>query len=123
MQKRAIVTKCPVCDSHEFIIQRLKCKNCSTGIEGDFHISKLGSLPSEHQEFIETFILCRGNIKDVEKELGVSYPTVRGRLDRVIHALSSTKNGNEKRRKEILEALEKKEINPEEAINALKDLT
>ena len=123
MQKRTMVAKCPVCDSHEFIIQRLKCKNCSTGIEGDFQISKLGSLPAEHQEFIETFILCRGNIKDMEKELGVSYPTVRGRLDRVIHALSSTKNGNEKRRKEILEALEKKEINPEEAVNALKDLT
>ncbi|MCK4541552.1 MAG: DUF2089 domain-containing protein [Spirochaetales bacterium] len=120
---KKMVSKCPACDNHSFDIVKLRCKACGTKIEGTFSISKLGSLPVEHQDFIEIFIKCRGNIKDVEKELGISYPTVRGRLDRVIHALGFDQQDIEDRRRSILESLEKKELGPEEAINALKDLT
>ncbi len=81
------IGKCPVCEHSQYEIAKLRCRNCGTTVEGSFGSSRLGSLPAEHQEFIEIFIKCRGNIKDVERELGISYPTVRGRLDRAIQAL------------------------------------
>ncbi len=120
---KKIISKCPACDGNSFDVVKLKCRNCSTYVEGIFSTSKLGSLSEEHQDFIEVFVKCRGNIKDVEKELGISYPTVRARLDRVIHALGYDKQNIEERRKSILKSLEEKNMSPMEAVNALKDLT
>lgn len=120
---RNMIGNCPACNSNHFEVVKLKCKNCGTAIEGHFSISKLGRLASEHQEFIEIFIKCRGNIKDVEREQGISYPTVRGRLDKAIRALGYTTEDVSEHRKKILEALERKEMTPEEAVKALKDVS
>jgi len=123
-------SRCPVCE-HELTISRLTCKHCQTNLEGNFTSCKFCKLPAEQLEFIEVFIKCRGNIKDVEKELGISYPTVRGRLDGVIQALGySTEKSDAKelpdefkeRRQEILAALENAEITPQEAAKQLKKL-
>ena len=119
---RKMVGKCPVCDNNRLEITKLRCSECGTSIEGRFSTSKLGGLSTEHQEFIEIFVKSRGSIKDVEKELGVSYPTVRGKLDNVIKALGYTVEETGGRRKEILEAIEKKEMSPDEAVKALKDM-
>lgn len=123
MKMRKMVSKCPMCDGQSFTIEKVRCDECGTRVEGSFKVTKLGSLSQEHQDFIELFVKCRGNIKDVERELGVSYPTVRGRLDRVIHALGLSGTDNTKRRKDILTALERDELSPEEAVGALKDLS
>jgi hypothetical protein len=64
---------------------------------------------------------CRGNIKDVEKVLGISYPTVRGKLDRAVRALGYETQEDANRRLDILEALEKSEMTTEEALRALKE--
>lgn len=119
--------RCPVCD-HEMKISKLSCTFCPTKIEGEFSSSKFCRLPAELLVFTETFIKCRGNIKEVEKELGISYPTVRSRLDSVIEALGYggekvRESGYEKinsseealRRQEILESLERGEISAQEA--------
>lgn len=119
--------RCPVCN-HEMKISKLTCTHCPTKIEGEFSSCKFCRLSSEHLIFVETFIKCRGNIKEVEKELGISYPTVRGRLDSVIEALGygverEKESGPERvdtqeekmRRQSILEALERGEISPQEA--------
>ncbi|ACV63324.1 conserved hypothetical protein [Desulfofarcimen acetoxidans DSM 771] len=119
-----ILNRCPVCE-HEMIITNLACNNCRTKIEGEFLPSKFCRLPQEQIEFIEVFLKCRGSIKDVEKELGISYPTVRNRLDSVLQTLGygtgkaeipleSTNHQN------ILDALEKGEITPEEAAQQLR---
>jgi hypothetical protein len=118
-----IVGKCPACDHSQYEIAKLRCKSCGTTVEGTFGLSRLGSLPSEHQEFIEIFVKCRGNIKDVERELGISYPTVRGRLDRAIQALGFAEQDIAGRRREVLDALDRKELTPEEAIQALRGLS
>ena len=118
-----IVGKCPVCEKGQYDVVKLRCKSCGTTVEGTFGLSRLGSLPSEHQEFIEIFVKCRGNIKDVERELGISYPTVRGRLDRAIQALGYADQDAAARRREILDALDRKEMTPEEAIQALRGLS
>ncbi len=116
-----VISKCPACGAKEFSVERVRCTSCGTAIEGSFTTGKLGSLPLEHQEFIEVFVRCRGNIKDVEKVLGISYPTVRARLDRAIQALGYETQEKSDRKAEILKALEKDEITTEEALRALKE--
>lgn len=115
---------CPVC-RHELTISSLSCNHCQTRLEGSFTSCKFCKLPVEQQEFVEVFLKSRGNIKDVEKELGISYPTVRNRLDGVIQALGykvqKQDDGEDKHRKqEIFTALEKGEISTQEAAKLLR---
>jgi hypothetical protein len=119
MERR--VSKCPACGSNDFKVARLVCKSCGTAIEGNFGVSKLAHLSQEHQEFVEIFLKCRGNIKDVERELGISYPTVRSRLEKINQQLGHVTEAAAGRRKEILQALERNEIAAEEALKALRE--
>ncbi len=130
MQKRRMPNRCPVC-TEEMIVTHLRCPHCETGIEGTFEVSKLARLAKEHLEFVEIFLKARGNIKEVERELGISYPTVRGRLDSVIEALGykidpgavdETNRAKLTRRKEILDALNQGELTSDEALKMLKTL-
>ena len=116
-----IVKKCPACGGADFVLEKIRCIECGTAVEGSFKAGKLGSLPVEHQDFIEVFVRCRGNIKDVEKVLGISYLTVRGKLDRVVQALGYETLPVSNRRKDILKALERDEITSEEALRALEE--
>jgi hypothetical protein len=91
-------------------------------VEGRFSVSRLATLPEEYVSFVETFVKCRGNIKEVERELGISYPTVRSRLDKVVALLGLGEDESRLSRREILVSLEKNEMSPEEAVQALKAL-
>jgi len=122
--------RCPVCD-HEMRISKLTCTHCPTKIEGEFSTCKFCQLPAEQLIFVETFIKCRGNIKEVEKELRISYPTVRSRLDSIIETLGYRVDGDKEkqdpqeesnRREAILEALERGEISPQEATLKLRKM-
>jgi len=116
--------RCPVC-GHEMLVSKLTCTHCQTKLGGEFNTCKFCRLPNEQVEFIEVFIKCRGSIKDVEKELGISYPTVRNRLEGVIQALGyraekvDLQEDRESRQK-ILLSLEKGEITPQDAVRQLK---
>jgi hypothetical protein len=121
--------QCPVCN-HELIVTKLSCTNCSTNLEGEFAPCKFCLLPAEQRDFIEVFLKCRGNIKDVEKELGISYPTVRNRLNAAIEALGYRVDRDagelaeeKEERQAILDSLERGEITPAEATKQLKKLT
>ncbi len=78
--------RCPVCNE-TMEVTSLHCPACDTTISGHFATCKFCQLSEEMQDFIEIFIRSRGNIKEVERALGISYPTVRGRLDAAINAL------------------------------------
>ncbi|HZD59271.1 MAG TPA: DUF2089 domain-containing protein [Anaerolineae bacterium] len=124
--KYRVPNRCPVC-SHEMMISSLSCTHCQTRLDGSFTSCKFCRLPVEQQEFVEVFIKCRGNIKDVEKELGISYPTVRNRLDGIIQALGyqveKPDYWEEKNRKqELFTALENGEITTQEAARLLRKL-
>lgn len=81
-----IISQCPVCED-QLIVARMYCPSCATAIEGRFTLGRLSQLNPDQLDFVETFIRCEGKLNRVQDELGISYPTVRGRLEDVIHAL------------------------------------
>ena len=83
MKTFKVPLQCPVCQQ-DMTIEKVTCHHCHTSIEGHYHVSKINYLPAETQYFIEMFLKNRGNIKAVEKELNVSYPTVKKYLDDTI---------------------------------------
>lgn len=82
------ITHCPVCTA-SLGVTELTCPDCATRLCGNFPSPPLARLAPEHQAFVETFVLCRGIIRDVERVLGISYPTVRARLDAAVEALEA----------------------------------
>lgn len=117
-----VISKCPICGSKLKVV-KLKCTKCSTVIENEFDFSKFECLAEEHLNFMEVFLKCRGNIKDVEKELGISYPTVRAKLDEVVSALGYSTEIKKPTvsSKEILDMLEKGEITADQAVIMMKE--
>lgn len=81
-----ITHDCPYC-GEGMAIASMVCERCHVRVEATFPMSHLGRLPVEHQRFIEMFVLCSGNLKQLAEQVGVSYPTIRSRLDKVIDAL------------------------------------
>ena len=81
-----VISTCPVCQG-ELSITRLHCRNCGTALEGEFSVGRFGRLEREQLAFLESFLRSRGNLKEMERELGISYPTVRGRLETLLRAI------------------------------------
>jgi hypothetical protein len=120
---KEVLGKCPVCGNNTQVT-KLSCYECGTSIEGSFDLCKFCRLTEDQKSFIDVFIKCRGNIKEVEKELGVSYPTVKNRLEDAASALgykSEPDTAGSSKRKEILDKLNSGEISVEEALGLLKD--
>src|SRR5690625_4848833 len=124
--ERRTVGRCPACGDR-LEVRRLECVNCDTAVEGRFVQSRFDRLSPEQQEFVEVFLLARGNIKEVERVLGISYPTVRNRLDGVLEAMGHKveRDGADGavsgRRAEVLAQLDRGEITAAEAIKLLKE--
>jgi hypothetical protein len=144
-----LLTRCPVCEG-TLGISELTCGRCQTRIQGTFDPCRFCRLPPEHLTFIETFLRCEGNLSRVEKELGLSYPTVRNKLTAALAALGfSEEAGNDgaaaearfgfaytppvpptppvgpeagERRRQILEALAQGTMSAEDAAEALREL-
>ena len=118
-----VIARCPIC-AEALTVARLECAGCGTRIEGSFALGRFHQLTAEQLEFLETFIKARGNFKDVERELGISYPTVRSRLDAVIRALGfpsqAEPDREAERRKEILRELAEGRIAPDDAASLLE---
>ena len=115
-----LLGRCPICDE-ELKVTKLSCPTCHTHIEGDFSMCKFCRLTNEQKYFIEIFIKSRGNIKEIEKELGISYPTVRNRLENIISALGyQPEYKKESDKKIILEKLKNGDISTDEAIRLLR---
>ena len=120
-----IVGTCPVCGG-EMTVVRLHCHGCGTSLEGDFQLGGILKLNPEQMHFVDVFLKCRGKIKDVEEELGISYPTVVARLNDVITALGYEARPVEEEtgemRKQILDELAEGRISASEAARRLREL-
>jgi len=121
---RDVISTCPVCSS-ELAVTRLQCRGCGTAIEGDFSVGRFGRLSREQLALLESFLRARGNLKELERELKVSYPTVRARVDALVRSLGLSDgsdapldDGREDTvalRRDVLERLARHEITADEA--------
>jgi hypothetical protein len=143
-----VIATCPVCTS-ELAVTRLRCGECGTTIEGEFSVGRFGRLTREQTQVLESFLRSRGNLRDMERELGISYPTVRSRVEQLVQALgfgprdqgdadgsaavtalsaseapteSQTPEAISAGRQAVLERLARHELTAEEAADAIRSL-
>jgi len=136
-----VISTCPVC-SGELAVTRLHCRSCGTTLEGEFSVGRFGRLTKEQLALLESFLRSRGNLRDMERELGISYPTVRSRVEALVRALGfGPRDGEEATdeaaagsgttttttdaaaaRQQILERLARHEIGAEAAAMAIRSL-
>jgi len=115
-----LISDCPVCSS-TLKATRLSCSTCGTIIESEFELSRFELLNKEQLNFVEIFLKNRGSIKDVEREMGISYPTVKGKLNDVIKTLGySIIDEPPANINDVIAELEKGSINIDEAIKKIK---
>ena len=134
-----VIATCPVC-SGELAVTRLSCGTCGTTIEGEFGVGRFARLTREQSVVLESFLRSRGNLRDMERELQISYPTVRARVEALIRALgfgprddaeasatsaapaeaTVTDAELQAGRREILERLARHELSAEEAAEAIR---
>jgi hypothetical protein len=130
-----VISTCPVCAS-ELAVTRLHCSTCGTTLEGDFSVGRFGRLNRDQLALLESFLRSRGNLREMERELGISYPTVRGRVEALVRALgfgpradseepdevASEPAAPTRTRAEVLEALARHQISAEDAATAIRAL-
>ena len=140
-----VIATCPVCTS-ELIVTRLRCGDCGTTIEGEFAVGRFGRLTREQMQVLESFLRSRGNLRDMERELGISYPTVRARVEALVRSLgfgprddsdgaaaategaaataaaATTAGEIAEGRRDVLERLSRHELSAEEAAEAIRAL-
>jgi hypothetical protein len=128
-----VISTCPVC-SHELAVTRLQCRSCGTSLEGDFSVGRFGRLGRDQTLLLESFLRSRGNLREMERELGISYPTVRSRVESLVRALgfgprsedeadrepADPVEGASTTRQAVLERLARREITAEEAAVAIR---
>src|SRR6476659_425561 len=114
--------RCPTC-GHQLVVTRLRCPDCSTEVDGTFSRGRLVNLPEPHATLLELFLRSRGNMKEMERELGLAYSTVRARLDEAFAGLEHfTGETNHTRRQAVLDLLDRGEITVPEAVELLREL-
>ncbi len=116
---KQIISECPICKGG-MEIGRLSCADCDTVVDSRLPIPLFFRLPEDLQDFVMVFLRCRGNIREAEKELGISYPTVCKKLDQVNELLGNRPAAPRPDRMEILSRLESSEIPADEAAQLLK---
>ena len=134
-----VIATCPVC-SNELTVTRLRCGTCGLVLESEFSVGRFARLTREQLALLESFLRSRGNLRDMERELGISYPTVRARVDALVRALGLVPSGAQDattaddagstigaapdrtttRSREILERLARHEITAEEAAATIR---
>jgi len=119
-----LVGACPSCQG-AMEVRRLECPSCGVAVEGRFDAGPLARLSRDQLGFVEVFLRARGKIKDVEEELGISYPTVVTRLNEVLVALGFEAGEDPReaeRRQRILDDLSAGRVTASDAAEQLRAL-
>ena len=114
-------SECPAC-SAVLEATRLTCPSCSMQLEGRFELPPLLRLPKDDLDFVTAFVRSSGSLKEMGTLLGLSYPTVRNRLNDIIERLSRAESSRDIKRRTILDALARGEIGVKEATRKLQEL-
>ncbi|MEZ4862850.1 MAG: DUF2089 domain-containing protein [Caldilineaceae bacterium] len=124
--ERKVLEQCPSCGG-EIEVTRLSCTRCETVVTGRFQPCRFCKLPPESVHFLEAFVKNRGNVKEMERELGISYWTIRNRINELIAELGfeveqEQEDEAKTRRREVLEKVDRGEISAGEAAEQLAKL-
>lgn len=112
------MNSCPVCKG-ELSIREYYCAPCNLSLRGHFANSWLSGLEPQQLEFVKLFIVVQGNIKEMEKRLGISYPTVKNRLAEIIRVIAREEPVQQDF-SDIFSDLEQGFISVEEALNMIE---
>jgi len=104
------------------LVERIRLLEKDIAIEGRFELPQLARLNLEDQVFITAFVRCHGSIKEMEQIFGVSYPTIKSRLNRIAGSLEFVETNPAPSRAEILDRLQRREISAQDAIRELEAL-
>jgi hypothetical protein len=136
MQK--LFSQCPSCGG-QIVVTECKCTNCQLQMRGEFKAGQLAALTDDEMTFVKVFLSARGNLSEVERILGISYPTIRNKLDEINNALNRIDGASASRRakgdappdaspddaadvrKDILQKVADGELSPAKAVQKLKE--
>jgi len=124
--------RCPACGG-TIVVSECRCQSCRLEMRGDFAPGPFSALAADQLAFVRLFLQARGNLTEVEKVLGVSYPTIRGKLDEINQALDAAEGqaartpeqaagGAASDRERILQRVAAGELRAAEAVQMLRDL-
>src|ERR1700761_4288807 len=102
------------------VVERVRLSKADIAIEGEFALPQLARLSAEDQVFVAAFLRSHGSIKEMEQVFGISYPTVKTRLNRIAAQLEFVETDPKPSRNEILDRLERGEISAADAIRELE---
>jgi hypothetical protein len=100
-------------------VERVRLVDSGIAIEGSFSLPPLANLSAEDQVFVMAFMRCHGSIKDMEEMFGISYPTVKNRINRIAGQLELVEIVKASPGEEVIDQLERGDITAEEAIRRL----
>ena len=116
-----MVAKCPACEDR-LVISRLSCPSCRVQLDGQFEIPSLLRLSPDDLRFVINFIKVSGSLKEMAKIEGLSYPTIRTRLNDLIGKLDADIDALEMSQHEILDAVAEGTLSAAEGAGKLKEL-
>lgn len=121
MSELRVLGQCPACGG-ALMVTRQQCTDCQTAIEGKFALTRFDLLSNQQLRFLELFLRARGNIREVERAMGLSYPAVRARLDQVLKALKleADDRHEDSHQLQVLDAVQRGELTVERAVEELR---
>ncbi|MFE0526928.1 DUF2089 domain-containing protein [Micromonospora parva] len=105
------------------VVERVRLASNGVAIEGEFELPQLAQLTVEDQVFVTAFVRCHGSIKEMERVFGVSYPTIKSRLNRITQMLDFVETDPAPTRADIIDRLRRGDITAQQALAELDGRT
>lgn len=117
-----IITQCPSCKSTALQVTKIECLECNTQFSGQFTIPSLLKLQEEDLQFVLDFVKCSGSLKEMASRQGVSYPTLRNKLNALIEILEQVNVQTKNSKEDILKLVEEGKLSAADAAKMLNKL-
>lgn len=114
--------KCPICENKNLQVTKFSCKKCGISFGGNFYMKPLSRLSDEDMELAQLLVIHGGNLKDMAEEIGITYPTLKKRLNKISETLQKLRQEDEEFIAGILDKMESGEISPEEGMRIIKEV-
>ena len=116
------MNKCPICESKKFEVMELSCSECKMIYGGSFHMPPIARLGGEDVIIASKLILHGGNLKTMAEDMGITYPTLRKRVDSLMASFKELCDEDDNKISTILDDMEIEKINAKEGVRKIKDI-